>query len=193
MSRWKNLVARWGSGAGETDDVRIDSSTNSLQTVDYAHHEIHSGTHYLFRSYYTIAKNGSKDFLVVTPAGTTWAHVVIGFDFSTSTTIVEWFEGVTTSADGTLVLERNRNRNVADNNTTLVYEDPTVTDGAVAANIIQNGIFGAGKGSFGGGARDNEEIVLLPSTKYLIRFTEQNISATNLNFFIDWYEHTDKH
>ena len=32
MSRWKNIVGRWGSGVGETDDVRIDGSTNSLQT-----------------------------------------------------------------------------------------------------------------------------------------------------------------
>lgn len=42
-SRWKNLVGRWGSGAGETDDIRIDGATNSLQTLTYEHHEIHSG------------------------------------------------------------------------------------------------------------------------------------------------------
>jgi len=46
MSIWRNLVGRWGSGAGEVDEVRIDASTNSLQTIDYAHHEIHSGSHY---------------------------------------------------------------------------------------------------------------------------------------------------
>jgi len=40
MSLWKVLTARWGTGAGETDEVRIDASTNSLQTVDYPHHEI---------------------------------------------------------------------------------------------------------------------------------------------------------
>ena len=35
MSRWKNLVARWGSGAGETDDVRIDASTETVSGNEY--------------------------------------------------------------------------------------------------------------------------------------------------------------
>jgi len=37
MSNWKNIVGRWGSGDDETDDARIDASTNSLQTVEYEH------------------------------------------------------------------------------------------------------------------------------------------------------------
>lgn len=41
MSLWKLLNARWGSGAGETDEVRIDAATNTLQTIEYEHHEIH--------------------------------------------------------------------------------------------------------------------------------------------------------
>ena len=189
----QNMVARWGSNPGEIDDVRIDAATNSIQTVTYAHHEIHSGSHYVTRTYWTIAKNGSKDILIVTPAGTKMPHVTTGFNLSTSTTVVEWFDAVTTSNDGDLLLSRNRNRNFADNNTTLIYEDPTVTDGAVAGNILQEGIFGSGRGSIGGGARDSEEIIFKPSTKYLVRFTEQNISAVDLNFFADWYAHTPKH
>ena len=34
MSLWKLLTARWGSGAGETDEVRIDGATNALNIVD---------------------------------------------------------------------------------------------------------------------------------------------------------------
>jgi len=169
----------------------VDGTTTALRTVTYEHHEMHSGSHYLYRSYYNVAKAGVKELLIVTPAGTKWAHMVTGFMISTSTVVAEWFEGVTTTDDGTEVLTRNRNRNVADNNTMIIYEDPTVSAGAVAANIVQDGIFGAGGGSFGGGARDNEEVVLLPSTKYLVRFTEQNVSAVDINFSADWYEHTD--
>ena len=170
----------------------IDSATEVLSTIDYAHHEIHSGNHFIYRCYATLAKAGVKEYLIVTPAGTKWCHMVIGFEIVTSQTVVELFEKVTTSDDGTLANTNNRNRNFADNNTTKIYIDPTVTGGAVAGNLIQCGIFGAGKGSAGGAARDNEEIVLAPGTKYLVRFTEQNLAATAINFFADWYEHTDK-
>ncbi len=170
----------------------VDKITNAIVTIGYAHHEIHDGSHYIFRSYETVAKNGNKEILIVTPNTTKWGHVTIGFFLSTSTTLIELFEGVTTSANGTLANSRNRNRNFTDNNTVLLYDDPTVTDGAVAGNVIQDGMFGSGKNSFGGGARDNEEVVLKQNTKYLFRATEQNVSAVIFNYYFDWYEHTDK-
>jgi len=105
---------------------------------------------------------------------------------------VELFEDVTTSNNGTACVNRNRNRNVSDSNTVVCYEDPTVTAGTATSNRIQNGIFGAGRNSFGGGARDNEELVLKQNSKYLVRITEQNIAATSVNWSFDWYEHTDK-
>ena len=172
--------------------IQFDSSTYALNTISYAHHEIHSGSHYLYRCYADLLKAGVKEYLIITPAGTKLAHMITGFEITTSKTVVEWFEGVTTSANGSLANTINRNRNVADNNTTLIYEDPTVTGGAVAGNLLQCGVFGAGRESAGGGSRDNEEIVLKPSAKYLIRFTEQNLAATSINFFADWYEHTNK-
>ena len=74
MSLWKLLTGRWGSGAGETDEVRIDASTNSLQTVDYEHHEIHGGSHYLVVSYADLAINHVLDFTWQMPNTTTWTH-----------------------------------------------------------------------------------------------------------------------
>jgi len=172
--------------------AEMDRATNVLSVITYEHHEIHSGTHYIYRCYANLLKAGVKEYLIVTPSGTKWCHMIIGFEIVTSQTVVQWFEKVTTSDNGTLANTNNRNRNFADNNTTKIYEDPTVTGGAVAGNLIQCGIFGAGRGSAGGAARDNEEIVLAPNTKYLVRFTEQNLAATAINFFADWYEHTNK-
>ena len=67
MSLWKLLTGRWGSGAGETDELRIDASTNSLQTVDYAHHEIHSGSHYYIQGYTELASSATLYVKFVTP------------------------------------------------------------------------------------------------------------------------------
>ena len=185
-------VRTFGYNGTNWHEVRLDTTTRTMQTIDYAHHEIHSGSHYVMRTYDTIAKNGTKEYLIITPDSTAYGHVVTGFNLSTSTTIVEWYEDVTTSADGVLSNSRNRRRDAGDNNTLLIYDDPTVTGGATTANLLQTGIFGAGKNSFGGGARDNEEIILLPNKKYLVRFIEQNVSAVDVNFYCDWYEHTDK-
>lgn len=60
MSLWKLLTARWGSSAGETDEVRVDASTNSLQTVEYEHHEVSSGSHYFVVGYQDLSINGRK-------------------------------------------------------------------------------------------------------------------------------------
>jgi len=37
MSRFKLINGRWGSGAGETDEIRIDASTYALETIEYEH------------------------------------------------------------------------------------------------------------------------------------------------------------
>lgn len=167
----------------------VDSTTGALVTVTMAHHEAHEATNYICRSRTTIAKNGTFEILVVTPDTANWGHVTLGFSLSTSTSLIELFEGVTTSADGAIANSRNRNRNSPDNNTVLIYTAPTVTGGAVAGNLLEDGLFGSGKNSFGAGSRDSEEGILKQNTKYLIRVTEQNIAAVNFNYSIEWYEH----
>jgi hypothetical protein len=79
MSLWKTLNARWGSGAGEIDEVRIDASTNSLQTIGYEHHEIHSGSSYFTEGHATlddqdVPANGNLYASFVTPTGAKWGH-----------------------------------------------------------------------------------------------------------------------
>ena len=74
MSLWKTLTARWGSGAGEVDDVRIDASTNSLQAISYEHHEIHGGSHYYIEGVATLGVDGVLRASIVTPDTTKWSH-----------------------------------------------------------------------------------------------------------------------
>ena len=169
--------------------ARMDASTHSLQTVDYAHHEIHSGTHYVYKETHAIAKNQTLDHLIIVPATTKWPHMIVDVENITSAITVSLYEGATVSANGVLENSRNRNRNFADNNTTLVYEAPTVlTTGA----LLTAATVGAGRNSAGGEIRDNEEMVLKQNTLYLLRIVEPNIQATTVNINFDWYEHSDK-
>lgn len=74
MSNWKLLNGRYGSGSGETDEIRIDGNTNSIQTVEYEHHEIHSGSHYYIEGHATLVSTGTLYAKIITPASSKEAH-----------------------------------------------------------------------------------------------------------------------
>ena len=74
MSLLKLINGRWGSGVGETDEARIDLSTNSLQIVDYPHHEIHGGSHFYLEGYATLGVAGTLFVKLVTPDLGKWSH-----------------------------------------------------------------------------------------------------------------------
>lgn len=167
---------------------QIDVTTNSLKVMNYSHAELHAGDNYFYKNNVLVAKNTAYEYLIVTPNTDEWAHFTVAVETVTSSVQVKFFEDVTTSADGTLAATRNRNRNFSDDNTTVVYGAPTVTDYGSRLSAF---ILGSGKRSEGGGARDAEEILLKPNTKYVLQVTEQNVIATYVNFAFDWYEHTN--
>ncbi len=110
MSTWKNLVARWGSGAGEIDDVRIDASTNSLQGVSYEHHEIHANSHYFIEDFVTDFDSAETlDFCFTTHNSASWVHLVFSFE-CTGKCQLDFYEASDFDADGALVVQRANNR-----------------------------------------------------------------------------------
>ena len=59
----------------------VDTATRSLQVMDYAHHEVHAGSHYYVQSYADIAQNHVLQFTFQTPDTNRWTH----FSFSIAT------------------------------------------------------------------------------------------------------------
>lgn len=169
--------------------LQTDSATGALVTIDYPHAELHSGDHFMYRRYHSLARNATSNHLIVTPDTGRWAHMVIGVETITSAVVVQLYEGVTYSALGSLETPVNRNRNVAKLPTTLIYESPT---GAAGGVLLRDYYLGAGRNSEGGSNRDAEEILLKQNTVYLLRITEQNVAATVVNINFDWYEYTNK-
>lgn len=169
--------------------LQVDSTTEAVKVLDYSHAELHSGSHYMYREYHDISKNGVQEHLIITPDDTKWAHFILGVDAIRSSVVIELIEGVTYATTGTLENVVNRNRNFPDSNTVLLYENPT---GIAGGTLLKTYYLGAGKNSNGGAARDTEEIILKQNTTYLIRITEQNVQSTVVNLNFDWYEHTNK-
>ena len=172
-----------------------DTDTNAINTIDYAHHEIHSGSHFYIEGYTTLGNDpGVDDILrvkLVTPNTTKWAHFQwsITSTGSMSTTLHEDASGAMTGGSGVTPLNNNRNSSKA--------SGITITSGVTAATtagtlISQASWGGEGfKTSIGGGASRDDEIILKQNATYLRTFT--STAASNVvQFKAAWYEHTDK-
>jgi len=175
--------------------VRMDGSTHSLQIIDYDHHEIHSGSHYFISGYADLAINHVLQFTWQMPNTAKWTHWVWKI-FTEAETLWQVYEGGTITnplANALTPLNNNRNSlNVS--GTTMRYEDHANLAGAngdvdiSGALLIESGIAGAGKDA--GFSDRGSELVLKQNELYVLRATAT--AAGYVNFYMEWYEHTDK-
>ena len=194
MSLWKVLTGRWGSGDSEIDQIRIDASTNSLQTVTYPHHERHAGNSFSIETFVDIPINDVYDVQFTTPDTTKWGHLTFSVE-SKGETIWFLYEDVTIVTPGSTIVPYNNNRNFADDSVMVVKgiantdvataDDDTAT---AAATVLKMGTMGANKAI--GNRTHEEEIVLKQNEDYCFRLIAT--AAGYVNFHLDWYEHTDK-
>ncbi|MCP5006516.1 MAG: hypothetical protein GY941_21640 [Planctomycetes bacterium] len=206
MTHWKTLAARWGSGAGETDDVRIDGSTNSLQTVSYQHHEVHGGSDYDVTEVFDLPANDYLDIQITTPAGAKLAHFTM--DFFVEVPMEWWFyETVVINAFDAAITPINHRRDAGENSTlvlgyainTSLANAESDTDTDPTATILAHGKAGDTGGggkkatTAAGSGNSREEWILLPNTKYSLRFFDLSTDGGYIAVHLDWYEHSDKH
>jgi hypothetical protein len=167
----------------------LDKSTWTLQTIDYAHHEIHAGSHFMYTDAVELGSAGVQNYLITTPNTTSWAHMLFDMDGSAITQF-ESYEGA--DRDGTtLQTVGNNNRNSSKVAAVTVHKGYSggSTDGA-RIHLYKGGSASAqSRGATA--ARNDSEIILRQNTKYILRVTSG--TAANLtNIRMEWYEHTDK-
>ena len=174
--------------------IRIDKATDSLQIIDYAHHEIHSGSHFFVVGVQDLSINQVLDFTWAMPNTTKWAHWVWKFDTESELAWYVYENAVVTNPLANALMPLNSNRNSATvSGTTMKYEiqanltaanaDTNVT----AATLIKSGISGSGK--TGGSDSRESEIILKQGATYCLRAVAT--AAGYINFDMEWYEHTD--
>jgi len=200
MSLIRTIAARWGSGAGETDDVRIDASTNSLQTVTYEHHEIHGGSSYFNEEFVQVPANDVLDIRFETANATKWSHwlmhIITEGEFH-----ITFYEDVNafTEADQVALTAKNRNRNsgntsnwqdfnyIINTNLANANSDTDLT----GVTTLGTAASGSGRNKSGEGGHE-EELILKQNSKYCLRFENQSSATKYVDYVMDWYEHTDK-
>jgi len=164
----------------------LDNIHNASSSIDVIHAQIHKGNVYTAgHLFVSVASAAIATFLISVPAAT-YPHMIISVA-ALGNSLVQFYEGTTTSSDGTAVTIFNRNRNSANTSGTTLFYTPSVT--ADGTELAPDYIFGGSKSKAGGGEGGfDSEYVLKPSTKYLVKITNQSGAVENIIISPTWYE-----
>ena len=171
---------------------RVDAVTETLQTIDYAHHEIHGESHYFGKQSSSLTGAGTTgDFLFVTPNTATRIHAKATFSASDEF-LVQLYEGTTTTTpnnDGTPVTTFNNDRDSSNTAELLAYTAPSV---ATLGTLIWEGYLTGNRGVSGVDLNFGYEIIAKTNTKYLFRITKTNSGTHRIDTDFYWYEHAPR-
>lgn len=166
--------------------VEVDDF-EGLIGIDLPHHEIHEGNYFSATSVAAtaIADNAKISFYISVPSDKK-AHAVFiaacGGD-----ALFFLLSGCTVSAKGTTVSSYNWNRSSSRTSGVSVWNTPTV--GLSGTTFFQTYLPGGAKASaVGGSINGRQEIILAPSTKYLMMLQNKAGGAKMASLGLDWYE-----
>mgnify|MGYP001028569980 CR=1 FL=1 len=168
--------------------LRLDKATNTLQIIDYSHHEIHAGSHFMYTDSAEINSGGTQDYLITTPNTTKWAHILFDMDGSA---ITQWqlFEGSDKTGTTPQTVGNNNRNSLATAGVTIHKGTSGGSTDGTQVHIYKGGA-AAQQSRQASSARNDTEIILKQNTKYILRVTSgTNANLTNLR--LEWYEHTD--
>lgn len=168
-----------------------DKFVHALTVMDHEHRMIHDGMafHATHRAV-SLANGASHDHLIAVPAGS-YPHITaVIASLADSPCDILSYEGVTTSDDGTAIAMFNRNRNSTNTPNITLTHTPTITDlGTLIHDRFVPDAGGQGSNDIGIVSPNfGEEWILKPSTKYLVRITNNSGGAITITEEHLWYE-----
>ena len=172
------------------DALNIDANTRSLITVDYAHHEMHEGSHYFIKTWVEItgATGSLVEFIFITPDVTKQIHAKVELIADADSTFTI-YEGATVSSNGSAVTAINCYRDSTNTALLQPYANPTVTSTGSAIWTARNG---GGRTAVGVGLGSNFEIIAKRNSIYLFRLIKNTTADTIIDIDFFWYEHEPK-
>ena len=189
------------------DNIKQDSSTGALTTIDYAHHEVHAGSSFTCHFSNAVTNIGEQTAIAFnTPASSKWLHIIVTAAATGGASVGLYESPSIDVGEGTELVVYNHNRNMTTKTSgiTSIEAVPVVnkatsynTAQALGANIsittplMLKYIGTGGKGSVGGESRGQSEFILKSGTQYCILMTSLTNDDSVNNITLDWYEHTD--
>ena len=169
----------------------VDRATKATTTINYAHHEIHDGSHYYIKGYVELDTDADIDFCITTPDSTKWGHMLFSIS-GTSITTIEIYEGSTYSTAGSAVTAINNNRNSTNTSVMSIASERSIT---ALGTKISASKFGTatnpGNPLAGGSAAREDEVILKQNTSYTFRIIS-GADGNTIDYRANWYEHTSK-
>lgn len=169
----------------------IDASTQSLQMLDYEHHEIHSGSHFFVCGFESEDTDGEINFAVTTPDTDKEPHML--FEIAgTSRTEIYVYEDAVVSA-GTSTEPVNNNRRSATSSVVELLKDPAIVSGGTLIFSQSSGKEGAtpSRASNIGITKRDREIILKKNSTTRFRIVSKD-DGNIISYCGEWYEHTPK-
>lgn len=156
--------------------------------IDYSHSKNHDGDFFFFSDSYTLAGSGVSNFVL--EVGAYDLHYVYSISAENAGFTFITYEDITANANGTLSTINNRNRTSINVSSAVLRLNPTnvVTTGKLILRKGQSGVGGAPSSRTAGSVSDDDEIILRPNTKYLLRITNLSTSDNIININMKWYE-----
>lgn len=177
----------------------VDNSTESLQTIDYAHHEIHSGSNYRVQcNNDTIGNGGTLVIGFFVPDQTKLPHMLWDFVHSGSMTLRLYEDVTITTGTGTDFVCRNSRRDAGDNSILQGTATGSLVSGSVTCDpIFTGGTIVSLKKDYsargeGGGQSRRAEVILKSNTYYAFELSNEETTSQGGQIRLEWYEHTDK-
>jgi hypothetical protein len=189
MSLW-GLIRGFRSSDSTAQPIRLDKATNTLQVLDYEHHEIHAGSHFVYYDYDADVDTGApKYYRITTPDTTKWAHMQFVL-YSEGAGTWRLYENPTVNAPGTTATVFNNDRNSATTATLVVAYDATSTADGTLIKIWSTGSGTTNPTRVGSESRSSVELVLKQNEDYFLKFTPDADNA-KAKVSMHWYEHVN--
>ena len=183
------------------DPLHTDKSTNALTTIEYEHHEVHSGSMFTCHYIQQVTDIADRSIIAFTTPADKEIHMVVHAAATAASNLI-MLEGATgTAAGATDLTVFNRDRNSAktseltsiDGTAGKVSYYTLTTDTAMTGGTeLYNEYIGAGKTgqASAGSSRGGHEWILKASTVYDIELKAVDANDNVQNLELVWYEHT---
>ena len=77
MYEFFGQILGYRSSDSTSQPIRLDKATNTIQTIEYEHHEVHAGSHFVYYDYDSdVDTAGPKYYRLTTPSTTKWIHII---------------------------------------------------------------------------------------------------------------------
>jgi len=177
---------------GYEEQRKFDPHAHAVTVIQGLHRMTHDGFVYHASGKVTgMVDANVDDFLIAVPAGTFPHFQRLQVTAGRGDIDIQVYEGTTTSADGAAITTFNVNRNSLNTPSSVVTFGPTVSVAGplIHTQWIQPTATGVGQSPSGiVGETNGEEWVLKPSTKYLVRITNNSGATIAYRYELLFYE-----